>query len=202
MSERSSEQEHKNFRIVYAILYPLVRLLYPMKVTGLENIPDGPAVICANHSNFIDPLLICVAFGRKKHMHFMAKRELRDVFFVGKILELIGVCFVKRGDSDIDAIRSMLRYLKGGEKVVLFPEGTRVNDDNAVDAKTGAVRIASKTNSPILPIYIPRGKKIFSRVHLIVGKPYTVSGKSHDDYVKLADEVMDKIYGLKDGAAQ
>ncbi len=202
MSERSPEKESKFFRLVYTVLYPLVRLLYPMKVTGLENIADGPAVICANHSNFIDPLLICVAYGRKTHMHFMAKRELRDIFFVGWILERIGVCFVKRGDSDIDAIRSMLRYLKRGEKVVLFPEGTRVNDDNAVDAKTGAVRIASKTNTPIVPIYIPRGKKIFSRVHLVIGKPYTVSGKSHDDYAKLADEVMDKIYGLRDGAAK
>lgn len=200
MTERTAEQESKFFRILYCVLYPLVRVLYPMRVKGLENIPDGPAVICANHSNFIDPLLICVALGRKRHVHFMAKRELKDVFLVGKVLSGIGVCFVKRGDSDIDAIRSMLRYLKRGDKVVLFPEGTRVHDDNAVDAKTGAVRIASKTKAPIIPIYIPRGKRIFSRVNLVIGEPYMVSGKSHDEYVKLADGVMDEIYKLRDGA--
>ncbi|MFR3290367.1 MAG: hypothetical protein ACLTSG_08980 [Lachnospiraceae bacterium] len=71
--------------------------------------------------------------------------------------------------------------------------------DNEVEAKTGAVRIASKMKVPILPVYIPRGKKIFGRVELLVGKPYAVEGKTHEEYLRLADGVMERIYELRDG---
>ena len=170
-----------------------------MRCRGRENIPDGPAVICANHSNYIDPLLVALAFGKENYMHFMAKLELERVPIVGPVLKKCGICFVDRGKADIDAIRNMMRYLKHGEKVFMFPEGTRVEHDNEVEAKTGAVRIASKMKVPIVPVYIPRGKKIFGRVELRIGKPYTVEGKTHEEYEKLADGIMERIYELRDG---
>ena len=52
---------------------------------------------------------------------------------------------------------------------------------------------------PIVPVYIPRGKKIFGRVELRIGKPYTVEGKTHEEYEKLADGIMERIYELSDG---
>ena len=155
--------------------------------------------MCANHSNYIDPLLVAAAFGKENYMHFMAKLELEKVPVVGPVLKKCGICFVDRGKNDIDAIRNMMKYLKHGEKVFMFPEGTRVGYDNEVEAKTGAVRIASKMKVPILPVYIPRGKKVFGKVELLVGKPYKVEGKTHEEYEKLADGIMERIYELRDG---
>lgn len=54
---------------------------------------------------------------------------------VGWALTKAGVCFVNRGHSDIGAMRSMMKFLKRGDKIFIFPEGTRVGEDNAVDAK-------------------------------------------------------------------
>ena len=135
---------------------------------------------------------------RDSYMHFMAKLELEKVPVVGPVLKKCGICFVDRGKNDIDAIRNMMKYLKHGEKVFMFPEGTRVGHDNEVEAKTGAVRIASKMKVPILPVYIPRGKKVFGKVELLVGKPYKVEGKTHEEYEKLADGIMERIYELRD----
>lgn len=199
MSEQTPEQEKRSFSRLFDLLLPIVKTLYPLRCRGTENIPEGPAVVCANHSNYIDPLLVAAAFGKENYMHFMAKLELLHVPVVGAVLKKCGICFVDRGKSDIDAIRNMMRYLKRGEKVFIFPEGTRVGHDNEVEAKTGAVRIASKMKVPILPVYIPRGKKVFGRVELRVGKPYTVEGKTHEEYEKLADDVMERIYELRDG---
>jgi 1-acyl-sn-glycerol-3-phosphate acyltransferase len=199
VSEQTPEQERRSFGRLFDLLFPLVKAFYPMRCRGTENIPEGPAVVCANHSNYIDPLLVAAAFGKENYMHFMAKLELQRVPVVGAVLKKCGICFVDRGKSDIDAVRSMMRYLKRGEKVFIFPEGTRVEHDNEVEAKTGAVRIASKMKVPILPVYIPRGKKIFGRVELLVGKPYTVEGKTHEEYLRLADGVMERIYELRDG---
>jgi 1-acyl-sn-glycerol-3-phosphate acyltransferase len=197
--EQDLERERRSFGKLFDFLKPFVKAFYPMRCRGQENIPDGPAVVCANHSNYIDPLLVALAFGKENYMHFMAKLELERVPIVGPVLKKCGICFVDRGKSDIDAIRNMMRYLKHGEKVFMFPEGTRVEHDNEVEAKTGAVRIASKMKVPIVPVYIPRGKKIFGRVELRIGKPYTVEGKTHEEYEKLADGIMERIYELRDG---
>jgi 1-acyl-sn-glycerol-3-phosphate acyltransferase len=142
---------------------------------------------------------VAAAFGKENYMHFMAKLELQKVPMVGAVLKKCGICFVDRGKSDIDAIRSMMKYLKHGEKVFMFPEGTRAGHDNEVEAKTGAVRIASKMKVPILPVYIPRGKKPFAKVELLVGEPYQVEAKTHEEYEREADGIMERIYELRDG---
>ncbi len=197
--EKSPSDEKRWYNLIYAIVVPITRFFYHLSFKGRENIPEGPAVVCGNHSNLIDPILVAASFGKKTFMHFMAKLELRSVPIVGWALEKAGVCFVDRGKSDIGAMRSMMKCLKRGDKIFIFPEGTRVGEDNMVDAKTGAVRLASKMNVPIVPVYIPRRKKLFSKVSLIIGKPYMVEGHNHNEYEELADGIMERIYELRDG---
>ena len=199
MTEPDFERERRSFGTAYDLLLPIVKTQYPLRCKGHETKPEGPAVVCANHSNYIDPLLVAAAFGKENYMHFMAKLELQKVPMVGAVLKKCGICFVDRGKSDIDAIRSMMKYLKHGEKVFMFPEGTRAGHDNEVEAKTGAVRIASKMKVPILPVYIPRGKKPFAKVELLVGEPYQVEAKTHEEYEREADGIMERIYELRDG---
>ncbi len=199
MNDKELDMERRCFGRLYDLLLPIVKAFYPMRCKGLENIPEGPAVVCANHSNYIDPLLVAAVFGKENYMHFMAKLELRRVPIIGAVLKKCGICFVDRGKSDIDAIRSMMRYLKNGDKVFMFPEGTRAEHDNEVEAKTGAVRIASKMKVPILPVYIPRGKKVFGRVELLIGEPDKVDARTHEEYEREADGIMERIYELRDG---
>ena len=203
MSEIGSpERERKFFGRMYDLVIPVVKMLYPMRSRGQENIPEGPALVCANHSNLVDPLLLAGAFGKRHFMHFMAKLELSSMPLIGALLRRCGVYFVNRGHQDIDAVRSTMRYLRRGEKVCIFPEGTRVREDNAVEAKTGAVRIAAKMSVPIVPVYIPRRKRLFSRIEILIGKPFRVEGgRSHEDFEEMADGVMEKIYELRDGTA-
>ena len=193
------EQQRRWFNVIYSVVVPIIRLFYPIRSIGRENIPDGPAVFCANHSHLLDPILAAGACGRRNYMHFIAKLELKRAPVIGKLIELWGVCFVNRGTGDIDAMRSMMRLLKHGEKIFIFPEGTRTSEDNAVDAKTGAVRLASKLKVPIVPMYIPRHKKLFRRMDIIIGKPYSVEGRNHEEYEELSEGIMDRIYELRDG---
>lgn len=79
MSEQTPKQERRSFGRLFDLLFPLVKAFYPMRCRGKENIPEGPAVVCANHSNYIDPLLVAAAFGKENYMHFMAKLELQRV---------------------------------------------------------------------------------------------------------------------------
>lgn len=186
------------YYIFLTIVYPLVRLLCPCRVFGRENIPaEGPLVICANHSSLMDPVMIAVYFGYRHQIFFMAKRELFKVPVLGCILRSVGVFPVQREETDIGAIRTAMRHLKDGERIMLFPEGTRVAENEAVAAKTGAVRIASKLKAPILPVWLTSGNKFFRYTRIVVGKPFTQHPPTDRNFDALADELMESIYLLE-----
>jgi len=193
------------YQRVYLIVSLIVALIFHVKVIGRENIPAGAAIICANHSSWADPFLIMTAIRNKEQLHMMAKKELFDFKPLGAILRGIGSFPVNRESADITAVKNTMNYLKEGEKVVIFPEGTRVDKDLSVRAKNGAVRIADKMKVPILPIYIPRRKKTFGKVEMVIGKPYYVNEEglklSNDEYNVRAQQMMEIIAGLKTGSA-
>jgi 1-acyl-sn-glycerol-3-phosphate acyltransferase len=190
------KNEYRAYKFVYAVCFPFLWLLWHFRFTGRENIPEGAAIVCANHSNLTDPLFVAFGFTRKRHIHFMAKYELSQVPVLSFILRKIGVFFVKRGESDVTAIRNAMRYLKNGERIMMFPEGTRTSEDDAVAAKTGAIRLASKLGVPIVPVYIPRDKKLFRRLDIVIGEPYTIGKIGHDEFDEQANELMRRINTL------
>lgn len=186
------------FRIYYIILYPIIRLLYPFKVIGRENIPDAPMVICANHSSAIDPIILAFCLGFRHFPRFMAKAELGRTFLVGGILRAAGVFFVERGKSDITALKTAMGILRGGGELMMFPEGTRISEENAESAKNGAIMLSSKMGVPILPVHIPRSKKLFHHIDIVIGEPYSlprIHGGSAA-YAVHASELMHRIHEL------
>lgn len=193
MSE--SLYSHENYKKWYARLKPIAAILYPMDVSGLENIPDVPCLVCANHSNFVDPVLVALAFGKECPIHFMAKIELFKRKWMAKLLGQVGAFGVDRDGADISAIRTAMKYIRAGEKVGIFPEGTRVSTDGAVQAKAGAARMAAKLRVPIVPVFVTRRKVIFRRVKIVIGEPMYVP-KDTEDYQMFTDELMETIAKL------
>ena len=174
-----------------------LNLIYGEDATfTIGNRPEGGVMVCANHSSMLDPLLIAVAFGRNEHLRFMAKKELFTVPVVGKLITGAEAFPVDRGNNDLSAIRTALRFLKSGCKVMLFPEGTRVSADDAVAAKNGAISLASRTGVPVVPVYLGREKRLFRKTELVIGEPYLLGRIPREEYEMRAGELMDKIYEL------
>lgn len=187
------------YKISYYVLYLLRMILYPMRFTGRENAPEGAAIVCANHSSYIDPILLAFAFGPKHYLRFMAKIELFQNKFLSWLIRTYGGFPIDRGNSDITAIRTAMKILRDGGKVMMFPEGTRVSEDDAVAGKSGAVRLAMKLKVPIVPVYITRGKKLFHRTEIHIGPPYMIDASASAEFDVLAGQLMEKIYALKAG---
>ena len=178
---------------MFSLVKPLAMLLYPMKAERRGAVSDGAAIVCANHSTYIDPLLVGIALGIRKHfLHFMVKQELTKIPVFGAFLLSVG-CFPVDRNFGIEAARTSMRLLRSGEKIMMFPEGTRVSTDDAVAAKDGAVRLAMRMGVPLVPIYIPRDKRVFRRVKLIVGESYIIEKCENPDYEALSNELMEKI---------
>ncbi len=171
-----------------------VNFFYPMNVHGKENIYDKPCIICANHSNNVDPLLVAIAFGPEDYIHFMAKAELFKVPVIGNLIIKLGSFGIDRSSSSsIGAIRTVMKYIRGGEKVMIFPEGTRVEEDGMAEAKSGAVRMAAKLKVPIQPVYITRNKKLFRKSQVVIGEPIDIPNGPDEDYHAIAEQLMKKI---------
>ena len=144
------------FHFLYAVIWPFFNLFRPLKVIGRENIPDGAAVLCPNHTTIGDPFYVVFAFGRRYPMRAMAKIQIMRVPFIGWILGKGGVFGVDRGHADMHAVKTALKLLKDGNKLLMFPEGTRVREGEDVAAKTGAAMFATRSGVPLVPIYIQR----------------------------------------------
>ena len=163
-----------------------------------RSIPEGSALVCANHSKWLDPFLVVVAFGKQHHIHVMAKVELFRVPVLGFLLRKVESFPVDRGHNDVAAIRTSIKHLKNGEKLLIFPEGTRVSTDDAAIAKSGAVRLAARTGAPLVPMHIPRKKPIFRRLRLVIGEPYWIDRNLlAEGDTAAATEMMEKIRELQ-----
>lgn len=185
------------YLIYYFIAYPIFKIFCPCSVRGRENIPDGPLIVCANHSALMDPILIALAFGPSKQLFFMAKAESFKTPIIGGIMKSAGVFPIRRGETDIAAIRTAMKHLKNGQQIMMFPEGTRVGQNDYIAAKSGAVRLATKTHSQILPIFLSRNNRTFRFSKMIIGKPYSIETPEDRDYACLSDELMKNIYALE-----
>ena len=184
------------YLFIYFLLWIPVHIVYPMIVTGRSSVPEGPCIICANHSNYIDPFLLIYAFGPRRFLHTMSKKENIEKPFVGWIYRMCGGFPVERGGIDMNAVRTTMSLLKKGCKVVIFPEGTRTEKDDPNAGKHGAVRFASKLHVPILPVFITRNKKAFGLVRIRIGRAYEVCCRTHQEYEEKPRELMNNIFAL------
>lgn len=189
------------FSVLYTIVYPFFNLFHPCRAIGRANIPDGAALVCANHTTISDPFFVIFALTKKNRVRIMAKAEVMRIPVLNWILKKVGVFGVDRGNRDVGAIKEGLRCLKNGEKLLLFPEGTRIKSGEGGPGKTGAAMLALRTGVPILPVYMPAKKRWFRPTPVVIGEPFypkCEGAKANaDDYERVAAELMGRIFDLE-----
>ena len=117
---------------LYDLLKPLVRAYYflvrGIRATGTENVASpGGYILCSNHVSASDPFVLATCVRRR--LHFMAKAELFKNRVVGGFISAIGAFPIRRGESDLGAVRESIRLLNEGHVVGIFPQGTRSRDN-------------------------------------------------------------------------
>lgn len=155
----------------------IVRIFYPYKRhDAVAKYDDRPYILLCNHFRMIDVIYPCAAM--KKPVHFMAKSELwRDGFFKWFCNKCRCIPVSRDGSgTDVKAIMQAMKYIKNGENIVIFPEGTRNKDDvDMLPFKGGFAAIAIKTQTPIIPIVQSGKARLFKRSHVFYGAPVEFS---------------------------
>lgn len=188
------------FHCVYIIVRPLIRLLMPFRVVGAENVPEGGALLCANHASAWDPILIALALPNDSSLAFMAKEELFRNGILRWLLKKLGGFPVNRGGNDLAAMKTALKALSSGQRLLVFPEGTRVEKEGDAQAKGGITMMATRTGVPMVPIYCGGKKKLFHRYSIVFGEPYvpSIEGRrpTQEENRQIADEILRRIYAM------
>ena len=142
------------YLVIGLLSWPVFKGPYRLRARGLENVPEGGFVLAANHVSNIDPWPLGLPLFPKRHLRFMAKSELFNPL-LAPILRAGGAFRVRRGERDLEAIRTAVELVRAGEVVVMFPEGTRRSKGlvkrHQPKAHTGAARIALTAEAPLVP---------------------------------------------------
>jgi 1-acyl-sn-glycerol-3-phosphate acyltransferase len=145
-------------------------------VTGLENIPNPPYIIAANHQAWFDPAFIIPFLPEVPMIYTMAKRE--TVFnraWKRRLLPLIGVFPISphRGELDEAGLRTVYQVLERRGVVLIFPEGRYSRGRGLRPLKVGIGHFALHAGVPICPVAVTGTDVLrpFQRIDVVVGPP-------------------------------
>jgi len=189
--------------IVRPLCYLAAKIIYRVKIEGLENVPkDSACIICGNHVHALDAPALMATVNR--NINFMAKEELWKSAGFRFMTMCYNVFPVKRGKNDLDAVKTALTILKKNEILGMYPEGTRNGLARGIKPKNGAVNIAIRAGVPIVPFAVIGDFKPFKKIIYRFGEPIDYSSYKKQEKAKevvdsLTKQVMDKVVALRDG---
>lgn len=126
----------------------------PVRVVGAEQLPRQPCVVVANHSSYLDGVILKAAL--PAHFCFVIKKEMVRVPLAGALLRRIGSEFVdrfNRHSGGMDA-RRLIRTASGGQSLAFFPEGTFTEQPGIARFHIGAFIIAVRASMAVVPVAI------------------------------------------------
>lgn len=203
------------YLLSWILCFVLVRIYFDRRVYGVENIPaKGPFIFASNHDSYLDPVLLGTSVKCSRWFNYLAKKELFSTRLKEWYFRQIHALPLDREDGDLAAIKMVLRLLRSGRPLILFPEGTRSRGKGLQPAKPGLGFIVSKAMIPVVPAYIegsyeamPEGVssiKKRSAINIFIGKPlyFTDARYNHKGgYQEISDQIMEKIADLKEANA-
>ena len=190
------------YRFLVSIVSVLVKLIYRVKINGIENLKDDqPFIISANHIHIFDQVILATL--TKRQIFFLSKKELFEKKLFAKFFGKLGVIPIDRDNTDIKAIKSCFRVIRAGNILGIFPEGTRVKTVDINNMKKGVALIALKNKVNILPIHIEGTYRIFSKITVDIYRMIEINNfeniEDSEAIDKLTEELFNQIYQVKYG---
>jgi acyl carrier protein len=197
-------------RFTSAALKLLFALIFiRVNVSGKEYMDTpGAKIYAANHGSYFDVLPLMMALGVS--YRFIAKMEVNRMPFVGTFLRRMGHLSFNRTDSRsrLQQSEEMQQYLRQGESVFVFPEGTFTPEDGVRPFQLGAFKASVATGAPIIPVSIAGSRQVLrdgtilprpSHVRITISLPIYPQAKGNSqsenwqELVRLRDATREAI---------
>jgi 1-acyl-sn-glycerol-3-phosphate acyltransferase len=159
----------------------LLRVLFRMRVIGLEHVPArGPVLLAGNHTGFLDGPIVFMMLPRASS--FLVKSELYSGPWA-RVLAFARQIPVRRGVPDRTALEAALRVLRGGGALGVFPEGTR-GEGRLENIQHGIGYLALRAGCPVVPVVctgtaaaLPKGAvlpRLRTPIDVVFGPAFTI----------------------------
>jgi 1-acyl-sn-glycerol-3-phosphate acyltransferase len=200
------------YHVFKALLGPVLRLLFKVRVEGIEHVPaSGPVILASNHHSFSDSIFLPMVL--KRRVTFVAKAEYFEQKKTAWFFKMMGQIPVKRGGGPASerALEAAREVLQSGGVFGIYPEGTRSPDGRLYKGRTGFARLSLQTGAPICAVAMigtreaqPIGQvkpNFFSPITIRISKPMNferLRQRADDPLVarQITDEVMFELRNL------
>ncbi len=198
--------------LIYRLSALIVRFIFfvngGLRVEGTGNIPsEGGVIIAPNHISYLDPPLIGAVLPRRAT--FLAREGLFDIPILSWFIKHYALP-VDREQPHPSTIKEVVKRLKNGEMVVIFPEGRRSETGELLEGKRGMGTIARLSKASVVPVLIAGSNKVLpfgarwlkrARVLIVFDSPVhsvSIYEKESLSSEKITQLTMKKIGGLKE----
>jgi len=159
----------------------LVRLIYRIRVSGLEHLPEGGALLLPNHVTWVDAVLLQTISPRP--IRFLIYEPIYRRRWLNPIFRLMKAIPVTARRSR-DAIREAAEQVRQGEIVCIFPEGELSRNGSLLKLRRGYELIAQAAGASVVPVWLDQlwgsifsfqGKRFFTKLPRRIPYPVTIA---------------------------
>lgn len=192
-ANRKGRHIMKFMNFLRCIVIPVYYILKPFKFYGPRKVKDGACVYVINHYTLLDPAY--PASTTWEGIHFLGKKEILETPGLGLLAKGVKMIPVNRDGNDVRALLDAFKCLKNGEKIAVFPEGTRnKTNEPFMPFKAGAAMLAIRAKVPIVPMVIYEKPRYFRTTHIVTSEPFELTQyydkKLTDEEIAEADEYV------------
>ncbi|MBM3198475.1 MAG: 1-acyl-sn-glycerol-3-phosphate acyltransferase [Chlamydiae bacterium] len=191
------------YKVVLFLVYWFFAIVYRHRIYGLDRVSAGAAILAANHTSFYDPPLLSIS--TPFEVHFLARKTLFDVPLFSWLIRKLNAHPVSGKAQDVTVLKTVIRLLREGKKVIIFPEGHRSHSGELQPIKPGVALLLGKTDAALIPVYLygtfriwPKGKKVprlWGKTACAFGEPLRFPpGTPHEEVAK---KLQEEILALK-----
>ena len=199
--------------IGFILSFIIFRCFFLLKVIGKDKIREswnhGGVLLVANHTSYFDPPIVGVSCEKKTA--FLARKTLFKKGFFAWLYPKLNAIPVDQGGADMGSLKRIIKELKSGNPVLIFPEGQRSESGEMLKGEAGVGLVIAKSKAPVLPVRIfgayeafPRRAKLpklFTRITVKAGDiikfdESDLNVKSRESYQNISDQVMESIASI------
>jgi len=191
------------------ILYGYVKKYANIRVTGMENLKGikKPILFISNHLSNSDALVLNKTL-KSQDLTFVAGVKLSDNVLTNLGIHITKTIQIHPNTADKDAISNMVKYLKAGNNILIFPEGTRSRTGKMIEAKKGIVLIQRLSKATVIPVGLAGTDKLlpindsdmareefhYADVNVNIGKPIEIVQRVKDEDRKEYDDKILNVF--------
>jgi cytidylate kinase len=153
------------YRFILFVSWIIGKIFYRLKVYGLEHYYPRGAILACNHTSYLDPPIVSVSW--PEEVHFLARKTLFRSKWFGGLIRRMNTHPITGVSGDVQVFKMITEFLENGQKVVLFPEGTRSENGELRPIKPGIAMLVARSKSAIVPVYIQGAYEVWGRNRML-----------------------------------